>query len=79
MKLHPFAGLCSALITGSGQIVKGESDQGVMLLLLFYFGLPAVVYTSLMFTGIFFPYILGFSIIFAIMLWLYNIWDAVAR
>jgi len=79
MKLHPFAGLCSVLITGLGQIVKSESDQGVMLLLLFYFVLPAVVYTYLMFAGIFFPYILGFSIIFGIILWLYNIWDAVAR
>ncbi len=79
MKLYPLAGLCSIFIAGSGQIVKGESDQGVMLLLLFYFVLPAIVYTSLMFTGIFFPYILGFSIIFGIILWFYNVWDAAAR
>lgn len=79
MKFHPWAGLASLLITGLGQIIKGESDQGVMLLLLFYFVLPAIIYTSLMFAGILFPYILGFSIIFAIILWLYNIWDALAR
>ncbi|MBU0671508.1 MAG: hypothetical protein KJ732_00600 [Candidatus Margulisbacteria bacterium] len=79
MKYYFLAAICSTLITGLGQIVKGEINKGVSLLLLFYFVLPAITYLSLMLLPLFFPYILGFVIIFGIILWCYNIWDALAR
>ncbi|MBN2058415.1 MAG: hypothetical protein JW782_06440 [Candidatus Saganbacteria bacterium] len=77
--LKIFAGVCSAAVIGLGQIIKGNGRKGVQLLLLFYFVMPSLVYLSLLVVPSLFPYILGFSIIFAIILWSYNIFDAVVR
>jgi hypothetical protein len=79
MKFHPFAAIFSVLVVGLGQIIKGESEKGLALLLIIYFVLPAAVYLSLLIGSYLFIYVLGFSIIFGIMLWIYNILDALLR
>jgi hypothetical protein len=76
MKLHILQATCSALIVGLGQIIKGETEKGVAILLTFYFFLPAVVYFSLVINPYLFLSVLGFSTIFGIMLWIYSIGDA---
>jgi hypothetical protein len=68
--------LCSLFITGLGQIVKGEGKKGLFLMLLFYLALPAIIYLTLLLTGFIFPYLFGFIVIFAIILWGYSIFDA---
>lgn len=79
MKMHFLAAVCSVFVTGFGQIIKGENEKGVMLLLMFYFIIPVIIYLALLINAFLFPYILGFSMIFAIILWAYNIWDALVR
>jgi len=79
MRLHIIKALCSALVVGLGQIIKGESEKGVALLLIFYFVLPAAVYLSLIINPYLFLSVLGFSTIFGIMLWIYSIGDALLK
>jgi hypothetical protein len=64
---------------GLGQIVKGETKKGVILLLTFYFFLPALVYLSLLISAFYFIYVLGLSVIFGIILWAYSIGDALLK
>ncbi|OGB90365.1 hypothetical protein A2625_05645 [candidate division WOR-1 bacterium RIFCSPHIGHO2_01_FULL_53_15] len=73
---HWPAALASFLIVGLGQIIKGEGDKGLKLMLTFYFALPAVVYIALLLNGFFFLIVLGLLMIAGIVLWGYNIWDA---
>ena len=79
MKLHIFSAFLSAAIVGLGQIVKGETNKGVVLLLTFYFFFPSVVYLSLLINAQSFLYVLGFTLIFGIILWFYNIGDALLK
>ena len=67
----------SIFFVGSGQILKGESHKGLQLMLVFYFGIPAILYLTMAFSGSLFLVVFGFSLIFAILLWGYGIWDAV--
>ncbi|MFH1826698.1 MAG: hypothetical protein ABH823_05360 [bacterium] len=67
--------ICSSLIVGLGQIIKGDSRKGLVLILIFYFALPTLVYTSLMINGYVFLWCLTVTIITAIILWLYSIVD----
>jgi len=76
MKFHFFEGVCSALIIGLGQIIKGQTSKGILLLLAFYFGLPAVLYASLLFSGSIPLYALGFVTFSGIILWIYSVADA---
>jgi len=69
-------GIASALLVGAGQILKGESEKGLKFMLTFYFGLPILLYVNLAFNGGMFLIVFGISAIFAIIFWLYNIWDA---
>lgn len=66
----------SAIFVGGGQILKGDSDKGIKLLLTFYFGIPILLYVILAFSGGLFLIAFGISIIFAVILWVYNIIDA---
>lgn len=66
----------SAIFVGGGQILKGDSEKGIKLLLTFYFGIPVLLYVTLAFSGGLFLVIFGVTIIFAIILWIYNIIDA---
>lgn len=68
--------LASFFIVGLGQIIKGEGDKGLKLMLLFYFVLPTAVYLSLMFNAYLFLTILGSALTGGLILWGYNIWDA---
>jgi hypothetical protein len=79
MKLHYLEALSSVVVVGLGQIIKRESKKGILLLLTFYFGIPAFVYSSLLF-GEYFPlYALGFAVIFGIILWGYSVLDALLK
>jgi hypothetical protein len=79
MKLHFIEGICSVLIVGLGQIVKGQNKKGILLLLAFYFTLPAILYASLLFSGYLPLYALGFVLISGIILWIYSVADALLR
>jgi hypothetical protein len=79
MKFHLFRAMCSALVVGLGQIIKGENEKGVVLLLTFYFVLPTAVYLSLIINPYLFLSVLGFSTIFGIMLWVYSIGEALLK
>ena len=79
MKLHILEGISSVFVVGFGQILKGETSKGLILLLLFYFTIPALVYGSLAIDAVVFLWILGFSIIFAIMEWGYSVADALLK
>jgi len=68
--------LCSLFVTGLGQVVKGEGEKGLSLMIIFYLVLPATVYLTLLLTGLVFPYLFGFIVIFAIILWGYSVFDA---
>ena len=66
----------SFVIVGLGQIIKGETNKGLLMLLTFYFVLPAILYLALLFNSQQIVYILSGVIISAIILWLYSIGDA---
>ncbi len=70
-------GILSALIIGAGQILKGESEKGLKFMLTFYFGVPVLLYILLAFSGSLFLVVFGIAVIFLILFWAYNIWDAV--
>jgi hypothetical protein len=76
MKLHFIEGIGSILIVGLGQIVKGQSRKGILFLLAFYFALPAILYVSLLFSGLIPLYALGFVVFSGIILWIYSAADA---
>ena len=71
--------LASFLIIGLGQILKGEGKKGLLLILIFYFTLPSLIYLTLLFNAQVFLLVLGISFIFGIMLWIYNILDALTH
>ena len=79
MKLHVLEALASGIIIGSGQIIKRDTNKGVILLLIFYFVLPTITYLSLLINAKLFPYFLGFAIFSAIILWIYSIMDALIK
>lgn len=69
-------GMFSAMLVGSGQILKGETEKGIKMMLTFYFVIPILLYVILSFSGSIFLITFGFSIIFAVIFWVYNIIDA---
>lgn len=69
----------SFFIIGLGQVLKGDGEKGLKLILIAYFILPIVIYLSLAINGLLFLSVLGLSIIFLFLLWLYNIWDALTN
>ena len=79
MKLHYFGALSSAVIVGSGQVIRGAGKKGLLLILLFYFTLPALIGLSLLINGYLFLYTLGLAIICGLILWIYSIGDALLK
>ena len=71
--------ICSLLIIGMGQIIKGDSDKGLKWILFFYLFYPAVIYASLMVSANLFIFVLGVSVFVYPLFWLYNIYDAYTR
>lgn len=71
--------ICSVFAVGLGQIIKGEVQKGVMLLLAFYFVIPAVVYLTLLLNASLFIYVLGGAVIFGIILWIYSFTEALLK
>lgn len=57
-------------------MLKGEAEKGIKFMLTFYFCLPILLYVTLAFSGGLFLIVLGITVIFAIIFWGYNIWDA---
>jgi hypothetical protein len=76
MRLHYLEALGSLLVVGLGQIIKGETQKGLSLLLVFYFALPAFVYLALLVTAQYFLYALAAALILGIMIWVYSVGDA---
>ena len=73
-------GACSFFVVGLGQIIKGESNKGLLLLLSFYFSMPLFLYTLLIVAdGTIFLTMMGLSIFVMLGLWLYSIIDAVRK
>lgn len=68
--------LASFFIVGFGQLLKGQGKKGLKLLLVFYFALPSLVYLALIISGWLFILVLALALLSAIILWVYNIWDA---
>jgi len=66
----------SFLIVGLGQIIKGESEKGLKLMLLFYFIIPALLYLFFIIKAELFLLMLGFFTIFNVIFWAYNVADA---
>lgn len=73
---HWIAALFSVFMVGLGQIIKGEGKKGLILILAFYFALPALVFLSLAINDYLFLIVLSLVILSEIGLWLYNIGDA---
>jgi len=79
MKYHWPEALASVFIVGLGQIVKGESKKGILLLLVFYFSLPALIYISLLTTDTIFYIVFSLSVISGIIIWIYSIGEALLK
>lgn len=73
---HFVLALCSALVIGLGQILKGDSEKGIKFILTFYVALPAILYITLSFSGSIFLILFGVSIIFSFIFWAVNVLDA---
>ena len=78
-KKHWLEALASLLVVGLGQIVKKEGDKGLKMMLYFYLGLPTMIYVSLMINGYLFLLVLAFALLSGLVLWLYNVWDALIK
>lgn len=68
--------LGSTFLVGGGQAIKGQGEKAIKFILLFYFALPALLYASLMISGGLFVVVFGVATVFAVIFWLYNIFDA---
>jgi len=75
-RLHYVEGLLSFFIVGLGQIIKGDGDKGLKMMLVFYFALPTLIYLSLQLNGVIFAFVLAAALVVGVFLWGYNIWDA---
>lgn len=71
-----FFTLASTLIVGLGQILKGQTEKGFILLLTTYLALPGILYLAFLRSGGFFLFIFGVCIVAFFVLWIYNVIDA---
>jgi hypothetical protein len=71
--------LASFFVVGLGQLIKGDGQKAVNLLLVFYFVLPALVYCSLLVDSFIFIFVFGCAVLLGLIIWLYNIGDALVR
>lgn len=78
-KYHYLEALFSFFVVGMGQILKGEGKKGLVLLLIFYFTLPALVYASLFINAFIFVLFLTLAIITGLILWGYSLVDALIK
>jgi hypothetical protein len=68
--------LASFFVVGFGQLLKGEGEKALRLILFFYFILPSIVYLSLQINGLLFLLVLALAVISGIGTWAYNVFDA---
>jgi len=73
---YRWEGVASFLVVGLGQVIKGEGDKGLKLILAFYLAIPSLIYLSLLLNAYLFLAMLGILIAAEIILWGYNVWDA---
>jgi TM2 domain-containing membrane protein YozV len=71
-----FFALASALIVGLGQILKGQTEKGFILLLTTYLAVPAILYLAFLRSGGSFLLLFGISVVALSVLWIYNVIDA---
>lgn len=79
MKKYWLEAAASFLVVGLGQIIKGDGNKGLILLLLFYFALPGLVLTALLFSGPFFLVSLSLAFALAFLIWLFSVFDALFK
>jgi TM2 domain-containing membrane protein YozV len=65
----------SVFIVGLGQIYLGQSNRGLILCLVFYFGIPLFLWCALNLGFYCFVFSLLFTLIAAPLLWAYNLVD----
>lgn len=75
-KINWFPALASIFIVGLGQIIKGQGNKGLKLLLLFYFILPICAYVALLINGQLFIFVAGITFLLSLITWLYSVVDA---
>lgn len=73
MKLNYLAALSSVFIAGLGQILLGQTNNGIRVMLGFYFLLPGIIYLSLLVPSPIIIFIVSSSIFLAAILWVYSI------
>jgi hypothetical protein len=78
-KKHWAAAISSLLVVGLGQIVKKQGDRGLKMMLYFYLGLPTMIYVSLLINGYLFLLVLALALLSGIILWVYNVLDALFK
>lgn len=70
--------MVSFFIAGLGQIIKGDGEKGIKIMLWFYLGLPFLAVLSMILNPYLFLFVLAIIIIVYPVLWAYNIIDAFA-
>ena len=70
------AAIASFFVVGLGQILKGQTEKGLIFMLLVYFGVPILVYASLAINAYLFLAAFSVIIIGTLVFWVYNIFDA---
>jgi hypothetical protein len=79
MPKHWWEAAASFVVVGLGQIIKGEGEKGLILLLTFYFVLPGLSYAALAINGYLFLIVLIGVTLFGLFLWLYSLLDALLK
>lgn len=79
MDKHWLEAAASFFVVGLGQIIKGEGQKGLILLLLFYFVLPGLAYAALAVNGYLFLIVLIGVTLSGLFLWLYSLLDALLK
>jgi hypothetical protein len=75
-KRYFWPALASFFVVGLGQVIKGEGNKGLLMILAFYFAIPGLIYLTLMINAYLFLPTLGIGIICGTVLWLNNLLDA---
>ncbi len=76
---HWWPALASLLVVGLGQIIKKEGDKGLKMMLACYLGIPTALYTALLINGYLFLLVLALCLVFGMIMWVYNVADALLR
>ncbi|MFH1709698.1 MAG: hypothetical protein ABH860_01335 [bacterium] len=68
--------LSSAAVSGFGQVIKGDADKGLKMMLWFYLGFPMIIFSSLLLNAYLFLAVFAAFVMLYPVIWAYNIFDA---